>query len=215
MDIQINDLKKYYKDKLVLDIDNLKIKKGIITGIIGSNGAGKSTLLNIIAGMDNDFKGSVLYDGKCIDKKIYIDMTIVFQKPNLFKRSVYENIEYPLKIRSISKGERKTKVENILKTLDIFDLKDKTGHLLSGGESQKVSLGRALVFTPKILLLDEATSNIDVSSTNEIEREIINYNKTNKSTVIIITHDLKQAQRLCDEIVCIERGKVGEIDGIF
>ncbi|SHK19205.1 ATP-binding cassette domain-containing protein [Tepidibacter formicigenes] len=215
MDIQINNLKKYYKDKLVLDIDNLQIKKRIITGIIGPNGAGKSTLLNIIAGMDKDFKGSVLYKGKSIDKNIYKDMTLVLQRPNLFKRSVYENIEYPLKIRSISKGERKVKVENILKRLDILDLKDKKGHLLSGGESQKVSLGRALVFTPKLLLLDEPTSNIDTNSTNLIEREILNYNKINKSTVIIITHDLKQAKRLCDEIVCIERGKVGGIDGVF
>ncbi|SHH16972.1 ATP-binding cassette domain-containing protein [Tepidibacter thalassicus] len=215
MDVQISNLKKYYNDKLVLDIDNLKIKKGIITGIVGPNGAGKSTLLNIIAGMDSDFEGTILYDGKSINKKIYKEMTIVFQKISLFRRSVYENIEYPLKIRGVSKWERRLKVENILKILDIFDLKDKKAHLLSGGESQKVSLGRALVFNPKLLLLDEPTSNIDVNSTIVMEREIVNHNKINNATVVIITHDFKQAKRLCDEIVWIERGKVGKVDGFF
>ena len=107
MEISIHNLKKYYGEKLVLDIEELKIKRGRITGLIGPNGSGKSTLLNIISGLDREFLGTVKYDGKLLDKDIYKKMTLVFQKPYLFRRKVYENIEYPLKVRGVNRYERR------------------------------------------------------------------------------------------------------------
>ncbi|GMG97675.1 ATP-binding cassette domain-containing protein [Tepidimicrobium xylanilyticum] len=205
MEISIHNLKKYYGEKLVLDIEELKIKRGRITGLIGPNGSGKSTLLNIISGLDREFLGTVKYDGKLLDKNIYKKMTLVFQKPYLFRRKVYENIEYPLKVRGVNRDERRERVKNIMERLEIEGLKDKKGHLLSGGESQKVSLARALVFNPELLLLDEPTSNIDPESVKVMEREILRFNEETNGTVIIVTHNMEQSERLCHDIIHLER----------
>jgi len=208
MNVKIISLKKYYGEKKVLDIDSLEIEEGKITGLIGPNGSGKTTLLKIISGLDLDFTGTIRYDGNSLDETIYKEMTLVTQKPYLFRRKVFENIEFPLKVRKVDKKIRKSKVEEIMERFQIEDLKDKKGHLLSGGESQKVSLARALVFEPKLLLLDEPTSNIDSESISIMEREILRYNRERKGTVIIVTHNMEQAKRLCHKIINLEWGKV-------
>lgn len=209
MDISVRNLKRYYSDKLVLDIDELTMKRGQITGIIGSNGSGKSTLLNIVAGLDSNCSGTIEYDGQLINEDIYKEMTLVSQKPYLFRRKVYENIGYPLKIRNVKKEEMEKRIIDILKRFEIEELKDKRAHLLSGGESQKVSLARALVFEPKLLLLDEPTSNIDPESIKVMEREILRFNEETKGTVLIVTHNIDQSKRICDRVICLDRGKVG------
>lgn len=209
MEIFIKNVKKYYSEKLVLDIEELNMRKGMITGIIGPNGSGKTTLLNIIAGLDTEFTGIIRYDTQPINKNIYEHMTLVSQKPYLFKRKVYDNIEYPLKVRNLNKVEIKQRIDNIIKRFEIQDLKDKKAHLLSGGESQKVSLARALVFEPKLLLLDEPTSNIDPESIKIMEREILRFNEEVKGTVLIVTHNMEQSKRLCDNLIYLEEGKVG------
>lgn len=209
MEVSIKGLKKYYSHRQVLDIEDLTIKKGEITGIIGPNGSGKTTLLNIIAGLEKEFIGIVQYNGQPIDKTIYMAMTLVTQRPYLFRRKVYENIEYPLKIRNIKKENIKRMVKNIIERFEIEDLKDKKANLLSGGESQKVSLARALIFQPKLLLLDEPTSNIDPESIKIMEREILRFNKETKGTVIIVTHNIEQSRRLCHNVIYLEDGKAG------
>lgn len=208
MKIDITGLRKYYSDKKILDIDELQIEKGKITGLIGPNGSGKTTLLRILAGLDEDFTGVIRYNGEIINNNIYKKMTLVTQKPYLFRRKVYENIEYPLKIRRVNRKIREQKVKEILERFEIEDLRDKRGHLLSGGESQKVSLARALVFEPELLLLDEPTSNIDPESIKIMEREILRFNRENKGTVLIVTHNIDQAERLCHRIIQLEWGKV-------
>lgn len=208
MEINIAGLKKYYSEKIILDINYLCIEKGTVTGLIGPNGSGKTTLLKIISGLDKDFIGTIKYDSELLNEDIYKKMTLVTQKPYLFRRKAYENIEYPLKIRETDKRIRKQKVEEIMKRFEIGDLRDKKGHLLSGGESQKVSLARALVFEPELLLLDEPTSNIDPESMKIMEREILRFNKEIKGTVLIVTHNIEQARRLCNNIIHLECGKV-------
>jgi tungstate transport system ATP-binding protein len=209
MEVLVNDVRKFYSNKLVLNIDKLRFPKGKITGIIGPNGSGKTTLLNIIGGLDREYTGQVIYDGKALTQGIYRNMTLVTQKPYLFRRKVYENIEYPLKIRKVNKQERIKKVQDIIKRFEIEELQDKKAHLLSGGESQKVSLARALVFEPKLLLLDEPTSNIDPESIKIMEREILGFNEETKGTVLIVTHNIEQSKRLCDDVIYLEEGKVG------
>ncbi|NLJ98431.1 MAG: ATP-binding cassette domain-containing protein [Tissierellia bacterium] len=209
MQVSVKNLKRYYFEKLVLDIDNLTMEKGKITGIIGPNGSGKSTLLNIVAGLDDEYLGTVEYNRQLINKNIYRKMTIVSQKPYLFRRKVYDNIEYPLKVRKMKKDKIKMKVDDIIERFEIEDLRDKRAHLLSGGESQKVSLARALVFEPRLLLLDEPTSNIDPESIKIMEREIVRFNEETKGTVIIVTHNMEQSRRLCHDIIYLEEGKVG------
>ncbi|MGL6105903.1 ATP-binding cassette domain-containing protein [Romboutsia sp.] len=208
MNITIKNLQKYYKDKLVLDIKQLEIESNKITGIVGENGAGKSTLLNIISGIDKNFCGQVYYDKKKLNKKIQKEITLVFQKPRLLNDTVYKNLYYPLKIRNTKKEDNKFKIEEILKNLDIESLKDKKALELSGGEQQKVALARALVFNPKVLMLDEVTSNIDFESIKTIESIIMNYNKYDKNTIILISHDKKLIKSLCDNVIVLDKLEV-------
>lgn len=215
MEVIIKDIKKQFGNKVALDIKELNIKQGQITGLIGPNGAGKSTLLRIIAGLDKDFSGYIKYNDQGLSDEIYKKMTLVTQKPYLFKRTVYENISYPLKIRKMDKKNIRILTEEIMTKLEISKLRNKKAHLLSGGESQKVSLARALVFEPRLLLLDEPTSNIDPESIKIMEREILRFNRHKKITIIIVTHNLEQAKRLCDKTIYMEKGKVGEINGFL
>ncbi len=90
-------------------------------------------------------------------------------------------------------------------------MKNKKAHLLSGGESQKVNLARAMVFKPKLLLLDEPTSNIDPESIKIMEREILRFNKETKGTILVVTHNMEQSKRLCEDIIYLERGKAGDL----
>lgn len=201
MEVKIENLKKLYGEKEILNIDNMAIEKGKITSIIGPNGSGKTTLLTIIGGLDLDYSGTVLYDGKILNKVIEKNMTSVFQKPYLLRRTVYENIEYPLKIRGVDKKKRRNEVMDIIDRLKINDLKDKRADRLSGGESQKVAFARAVVFKPKLLLLDEPTSNIDIKSIKVLEEEIIRFNRETKATVLIVTHSMEQNERLGQRVV--------------
>ncbi|MBZ4646771.1 MAG: putative transporter ATP-binding protein [Clostridia bacterium] len=215
MQISIRNLKKFYNDKLILDIEHLNFPNGKITGLVGPNGAGKSTLLNIISGLDQRYSGSVRYDNKNLDEDVLKKMTLVFQKSYLLRRSVYENIEYPLKIRGIPKSQREKEVEDILKKLGIAELRDKKAHLLSGGESQKVAFARALIFKPQILLLDEPASNIDSDTVEDFERQIINFNREIGATVVMITHNTRQAKRICDKVIYLKNGRVDRPNEIF
>lgn len=210
MNIRVENLKKYFKNQLVLDIDELDIKSGAITCVMGSNGSGKSTLINIIAGLLEDYEGTVYYDKQKLNKNIMMNMTLAFQNPYLMRQSVWENIEYPLKIRNIDKVTRDEMIENIIEDFGISELKYKKANQLSGGEGQKVSLARAMVFKPKLLLLDEPTASVDKEYTKIIEDKIKRYNENTNSTVIIITHSMGQAKDLSDEIIYLEKGRIEE-----
>lgn len=205
MEVKAEELLKIY-DKEVLNIKELVFKSGLITAIVGPNGSGKSTLLNIIAATLKKDGGRVYYDGSLtvpLQK-----MTIVFQKPFLIDASVYMNIAYPLKIRKISKEEIKSKVKKIARDLNIEDLLNKNAHHLSGGEKAKVSLARALIFQPELLLLDEPCASLDPYIITEIEKILFKINKEEKTTIILITHDLGEAKRIADEILLLNKGKV-------
>lgn len=208
MNIRIKDIKKHYGNNQVLDISELNIEEGKITGITGPNGCGKTSLVNIIGGLDRDFCGQVFYNNNILNKEIRSRVTTVFQKPYLLKRSVYENIVYPLNLRGISTDESKERVLDVMEKLEIIDLMDKKAHKLSGGESQKVALARALVFKPDLLLLDEPTSNIDPGYIITMERAIRQFNLENKGTIILVTHNIDQSERLCHRVINMQRGRV-------
>ncbi|MDK2563050.1 ABC transporter ATP-binding protein [Romboutsia sedimentorum] len=205
MNIVIKNLKKYYKDKLILDIPYLEIKKNEITGIVGENGCGKSTLLNIISGIDKNFSGKIYYNDKELNNEISKNITLVFQKPRLLNSAVYKNLSYPLSLRKIKKEDKKNEIEKILKLLEIENLKDKKATKLSGGEQQKVALARALIFKPKVLMLDEATSNIDCDYKKTIEKIIVNYNTNENNTIILVSHDKEQIKSLCDNVIFLDK----------
>lgn len=210
MDITIENLKKVYRDKVVLNIESLSLEKGKIYGVIGPNGAGKSTMLRIIAGLEDATSGSVFYNNNQLKDSTIKNLTFMSQRPYLLRASVFNNIAYPLKVRKYKKEIIDKKVVDIVKEFNIFDLRHQLATTLSGGESQKVALARALVFEPKLLLLDEPTANIDPNSIELIEKQIIKRNKEKNMTTIIITHNMGQARRLCDEMIFMKEGRIIE-----
>ena len=209
MNITVENLTKTYK-KTVLDIRHLEIERGSFWGIIGPNGSGKSTLMKIIAGLDQASTGQVRYDGHPISQSVRASMTLVFQKPYLLRTSVYQNIAYPLQIRNIPQKEMRQRVEDTMEMLGIETLRDQRAWTLSGGEAQKVALARALVFRPQLLMLDEPTANIDPASILQLERQIKEYYKTFKPTILMVTHNVQQAKRICDKVAFMYQGKVLE-----
>ncbi len=207
MDINITNLLKKYHDKAVVDIDHTLFSSGAIYGITGDNGAGKTTLLKIIAGLEKYDAGEILYSGLPLEQGMMKKITYLSQTPYLMRTSVYENIVYPLKIRKVEPSTIEIKAREIMDELKITELKDQLATLLSGGESQKVALARALVFDPEVLLLDEPTASIDPATIEMIEQAIVKRNKQHKMTVIMISHNMDQVKRMCDEIVYMKKGK--------
>ena len=210
MEVRLEQVSKQYGSKQVFASLNEVFESGKITGLVGDNGAGKSTLLRLIAGLDLDYSGHIYYDGKRLSKPLYQQMTMVFQTPYLLKRSVYDNIAYPLQIRHRSAAEIRQKTEAMIARLGIEKLADQYAHKLSGGESQKVALARALIFEPDLVLLDEPMSGIDAASVRFMEEMIQEYVREYHKTVIMITHNARQAQELCDRIVHLHGAAGGQ-----
>ncbi len=208
MDVRFTDLKKSYDERLVLNLSDGGIRSGSRTALIGPNGAGKSTLLRILAGLESPDRGNIRYDGNPeIPRQ---NITMVFQKPYLLSTTVENNIAYPMKLRGISGAQIAERTEELLEELDLAALKKQKAWKLSGGETQKVALARALSFHPKLLLLDEPTANIDPYTTAEIERMLLAISEKESITTVIITHNLAQAKRLCDEVLMLHKGELVE-----
>lgn len=210
MNITLHNITKIFGDKTVLRIDQLEFKAGTVTGIIGSNGSGKSTLMKIIAGLDKEYTGLLHIGEQEVNQEICKNMTLVFQKPYLINTDVYNNIAYPLKIRGVSKIEISRKIEKMSELLQLKEIMKQNARTLSGGEMQKVALARAIVFEPKLLLLDEPTSNIDPKTMQLMENAIKYINQCFNTTVILVTHNIRQLQRICCQAVFMQEGKVAE-----
>ena len=211
MELILENIIREYKERRVLEIPHGKILAGSRTAIVGSNGAGKSTLLNIIAGLDTQYNGSVFYG---IERKSFEEVsrqiTMVFQKPYLISTTVEKNISFPMKIRGFSDEVQEERVSSLCEELNITHLRKQKSWKLSGGEIQKVALGRAIGFGPDLLILDEPTANIDPATTNEIERMLFKINQEEGTTILFVTHNLVQAKRVCDQMMFLHEGRLIE-----
>ena len=217
----IRKLTRIYGEKKVLDIEELDLEAGRITGIIGPSGAGKSTLLYILNGLERASGGSIVFDGKELkgdpDLELRRQMSMVFQKPTVFNTSVYENMAYSLKLRGISKGDIRDKVCELAKLIGLEDKLKQKAVTLSGGEAQRLSLARAIIHRPKVLLLDEPTANLDPANVAMIEKLILHAKCEYKTSIVIITHNMFQARRISEKLVfllngsIVESGEAGEV----
>ncbi|MBP1744379.1 MAG: ATP-binding cassette protein [Firmicutes bacterium] len=210
MNIFIDKIIKEYDGRRVLDVESLQIKDGAFCGVIGPNGSGKSTLLNIIAGLTEATSGQVFYEEHGVTEPPFKNMTMVFQAPYLLRTTVEKNIAYPLKLRGWKPQDIDKRVRELADELGLTDFLKHKSWNLSGGEAQKVALARALSFRPDLLLLDEPTANIDPAATAEIERMLKKTNEEEGTTIIVITHNLVQAKRLCKEILLLNKGEAVE-----
>jgi tungstate transport system ATP-binding protein len=212
----ISDLRKEYNGRTVLNIKELNIAAGEITTIIGPSGSGKSTLLNLMNHIELPTSGYIVFNGyqyphnSAISMKVRRDMGAVFQKPILFKGNVYENIAYGLKLRQISKQQIKKKVEEIVELIGLKDMLLLNAKTLSGGEAQRVAIARAIIINPRVLLMDEVTTNLDPSNVILIENLIKYANLNYKTSIIMATHNMKQAERLSDKIAFLLNGSLIE-----
>jgi phosphate transport system ATP-binding protein len=229
---EIKDFSIYYGDFMAVKNIILNIGKNKITAIIGPSGCGKSTLLRSLNRM-NDLivtswvEGQILFQGVDIYQKdtdvieLRRRVGMVFQKPNPFPSSVYENVAYGPKIRGIKKkGLLDEIVENALVRADLWkEVKDKlneSGLSLSGGQMQRLCIARSLAQEPEVLLFDEPTSALDPISTANIEDLLQELQKT--VTIVIVTHNMQQAARVSDYTAFMYLGEMiefGETDTVF
>lgn len=215
--IEVKRLSKRYGEKEILKDVNLTIEKGEIFTIIGPTGSGKTTLLRLIDLLDRPTSGEIFFNG--IDanasskrrREIRRKMSMLFQKPALFKTSVYDNVTYGLKFRGIGRHSIDEKVKHALDTVGLLDYAKRIAPTLSGGEAQRVALARAIVTEPEVLLLDEPTANLDPIATEKIEELIAHINREYKTTIMMATHDRLQGQRLADRIAVMMNGEIGQV----
>ncbi len=222
--IKVRNLNLHYGDNHALKDISMDIKEKAITAFIGPSGCGKSTFLKTINRM-NDLIDSVRIDGQVLldDEDIYgpdVDTTMlrkkvgmVFQQPNPFPMSIYDNIAYGPRVHGIRDRRRLDEiVEESLKGAAIFDeVKDrlkKSALGLSGGQQQRICIARALAVQPDVLLMDEPTSALDPISTLKIEELMEDLKK--KYTVVVVTHNMQQAARVSDETAFFLVGEMVE-----
>ncbi|AOT09636.1 phosphate ABC transporter ATP-binding protein PstB [Pseudoalteromonas luteoviolacea] len=222
--LEIKGLDLYYGDKQALSKINMLIPKGQVTAFIGPSGCGKSTLLRCINRMNDlvdtcriegeiNLQGQNIYDKSVDVAALRRNVGMVFQRPNPFPKSIYENVVYGLRLQGI-KDKRKLDevVERSLRGAALWDeVKDRlhdSAFGLSGGQQQRLVIARSIAIEPEVLLLDEPTSALDPISTLVIE-ELINDLK-DKYTVVIVTHNMQQAARVSDQTAFMYMGELIE-----
>jgi tungstate transport system ATP-binding protein len=177
------------------------------TIVLGPNGAGKTTLLKVLHGVERLSSGTLAWsipDSEARQKQAY-----VFQSPIMLRRSVRQNLAYPLELQSVPKSEINTRVEDWAQRIGLREALDRPAPRLSGGEKQKLALGRALIRQPLVLFLDEPCANLDGRSTREIEKLLLAAHQAG-TRIIMSTHDLGQARRLATDVVFLLNGRVHE-----
>ncbi len=224
--IKVRNFNFYYGDFHALKDINLDIREGKITAIIGPSGCGKTTLLRSFNRMHDLYHGN-RYEGEIIlypdeinivSKEIdpiLIRMRIgmVFQKPNPFPKSIFENVAYGLRIKGIkSRSELEARVEEALKNSalweEVRDRLHENAYTLSGGQQQRLCIARAIAPEPEVLLFDEPTSALDPISTAKIEELVVELKK--RLTIVIVTHNMQQAARISDYTAFMYMGKLVE-----
>ncbi|GAB2556467.1 ABC transporter ATP-binding protein [Gracilibacillus alcaliphilus] len=209
--ITLQNLKKSFGKTNVLKDISLEIKDGSFTILLGPSGCGKSTLLRILAGLEEESSGHIYMDTKEItyNEPKDRDIAMVFQNYALYPHmTVYQNIEYGLKIKKIPKAERKQMVTGVLEMVELTDHAQKRPNQLSGGQRQRVALARAIVKRPGAFFMDEPLSNLDAKLRNHMRQELIELQAQLKTTFLYVTHDQVEAMSMGTHIIILNQGEV-------
>ncbi len=175
--------------------------------VVGPNGAGKTTLLRLLHGTARLSAGQI--DWACPTDEARHHQAFVFQRPVMLRRTVMENLIYPLRLRGVPQAQARDRARDWAARVGLADMLDRSAPVLSGGEQQKLALARALISEPKVLFLDEPCAALDGRATREIE-EILTQAKSNGTRLILSTHDMGQARRLADEVLFLLGGRIHE-----
>lgn len=208
--VQVSELcKKYknrYRTKIALDNISFSVKKGEILGIIGPSGVGKTTLLKILTGQLLPDSGQFDILGEKISQKTYENLGIMMSDGLYETLSIKYNLQLFAEIFNINSK----RVDQLLKITDLYELRNKKVAKLSSGEKQRLLLCRTLLHQPQLLLLDEPTSRLDPKNTVAIH-ELLSKLKREGKTIILTTHDMLEAEQICDRVIFLHQGRVIEI----
>ncbi len=212
--IQFKNVTHYYGTQAAINDLSFEIEDYKITAIIGKSGSGKSTLLQIINGLIKPSKGEVIVFGKPLDYSkinlIRLKIGYSVQGTGLFPHmTVYNNIAMLGKITDESKHDIERRIDTLMSFVNLPpSFKTKYPYQLSGGEQQRVGICRAIMLNPPIFLLDEAFAALDPETKNEIHNELLEMQKAEPRTIVIVTHDINEAIKLADNIMFIENGLI-------
>ena len=215
--VELKNLFKTYNKKIeALHDINFTIEDGQFFVLLGPSGAGKTTTLRCIAGLEKIDNGSILFNDESVteDQPASRDVCFVFQQYSLYPHySVYENLAFPLRspMRKLPEEEIKTKVESIASMLKISNKLNNKATQLSGGEMQRVAIGRALVREPNLYLMDEPLSSLDAKLRESLRVELKNIQTNLNSTILYVTHDQAEATTLADKIGVLKEGHLVQI----
>lgn len=218
--LQVKELTREFKSGTrqltVVNHINFEIEEGSVSAIVGPSGSGKTTLLGLCAGLDQPTSGEVILRGISLgdlseDERAKVrneHVGFVFQTFQLVPTlTAIENVMVPLELRGESTKDVRERAKELLTEVGLGDRTHHYPTQLSGGEQQRVAIARAFINQPKILFADEPTGNLDTETGEHIEELIFDLNKSQKTTLVLVTHDLELAQK-CDRIIRIKNGKV-------
>ena len=212
--VKLENITKRFGDLTALDDITLDIQDEEFFVLLGQTGAGKTTTLRCIAGLDKPEEGTIYLDGVSVNDKTPAerDVAFVFQSHILYPHlSVYENMAFPLHPRKLSAEEIDRRVRDIAQMLHIEHLLMRTPNQLSGGETQRVGLGRAMVRRPQVFLMDEPISNLDAKLRTEMRAEIRWRQRDLGTTTFYVTHDQVEAMSMADRIAILEAGRIQQL----
>ncbi|WP_435262510.1 ABC transporter ATP-binding protein [Tenacibaculum sp. nBUS_03] len=221
--LEINGLTKSFNKGKVIALNNVtySLEKGKIVSVVGESGSGKTTLIRLISGLEIVNEGEIKLNGKTVSSKLVFlepekrNIGMVFQDYALFPHlTVFQNVVYGIS-KDLNKKER---VAEVLLLVGLEGMGARYPHELSGGQQQRVALARALAPKPELLILDEPFSNLDVVLRNQLRKDIHQILKKTNCTAIFVTHDIKDAIAISDEIIVLQKGKVleqGETKKVF
>ena len=203
--LSVSDIKINIKNKRLIGPINLQIKQNGISILLGANGSGKTTLLEALHGLRKLSAGKVEWN--ISNSQAAAEQAFVFQSPIMLRRTVAENLAFPLKVRRLSKLTTTTEVMMWAKKIGLEDKIKQQAMLLSGGEMQAIAVARALITKPKMLFLDEPTASLDGATKKAIEDILISAS-SNGTKILMSTHDLGQLKRLARDIIFLHKGIV-------
>ncbi|MCR9110059.1 MAG: sn-glycerol-3-phosphate ABC transporter ATP-binding protein UgpC [Rhodobacteraceae bacterium] len=212
--IKIENLNKFYgKTQALFDV-NLDVEDGEFVVFVGPSGCGKSTLLRTVAGLEGADSGTIMIDDRDVTTAEPADreLSMVFQSYALYPHmSVRENMDFGMKVNGYDEQERKDRIAEAARILQLEDYLERKPSQLSGGQRQRVAIGRAIVKNPKVFLFDEPLSNLDAKLRVQMRVELEGLHKQLAATMIYVTHDQVEAMTMADKIVVLNAGRIEQV----
>jgi putative spermidine/putrescine transport system ATP-binding protein len=209
--ISLRGLRKSFGPTVAVDGIDLEIADGELFAMLGPSGSGKTTVLRMIAGFEQPTSGTILLAGRDVTDvpPFRRDVTTVFQDYALFPHmTLQENVEYSLRVRKVSRAERRRRAGEALEMVRLEHMGDRRPHQLSGGQRQRVALARSLVARPKVLLLDEPLGALDLKLREQMQVELKVIQREVGITFVFVTHDQDEALTLCDRLAVFNNGRI-------